>query len=83
MLARAVLRAALEAAEVGVSRQRGVVASRSWPRGESLPHGARYPYPTGVGETAEWHWLFIGQPAPLAERLITAAAEAWYHLDRP
>lgn len=28
-----------------------------------------------------WHWFFMGQPAPLAERLITADAQAWYHLD--
>ncbi len=31
--------------------------------------------------TAWWHWFFIGQPAPLAERLIAADAGAWYHLD--
>jgi haloacetate dehalogenase len=29
-----------------------------------------------------WHWFFMGQPAPLAERLIAADVEAWYHLDR-
>jgi len=28
-----------------------------------------------------WHWFFIGQPAPLAERLIAADVDAWYHLD--
>lgn len=28
-----------------------------------------------------WHWFFMGQPAPLAERLISADVEAWYHLD--
>lgn len=28
-----------------------------------------------------WHWFFLGQPAPLAERLIAADAAAWYHLD--
>jgi haloacetate dehalogenase len=31
---------------------------------------------------AWWHWFFMGQPAPLAERLITADPDAWYHLDR-
>ena len=31
--------------------------------------------------TAWWHWFFIGQPAPLAERLIAADVEAWYQLD--
>lgn len=30
---------------------------------------------------AWWHWFFMGQPAPLAERLIAADAKAWYHLD--
>jgi haloacetate dehalogenase len=29
-----------------------------------------------------WHWFFIGQPAPLAERLIAADPQAWYHLDQ-
>lgn len=28
-----------------------------------------------------WHWFFLGQPAPLAERAIAADVEAWYHLD--
>jgi haloacetate dehalogenase len=28
-----------------------------------------------------WHWFFLGQPAPLAERAIGADVEAWYHLD--
>jgi haloacetate dehalogenase len=31
--------------------------------------------------TAWWHWFFMGQPAPLAERLIAADAGAWYKLD--
>jgi len=31
--------------------------------------------------TAWWHWFFMGQPAPLAERLIAADVDAWYHLD--
>jgi haloacetate dehalogenase len=31
--------------------------------------------------TAWWHWFFMGQPAPLAERLIAADADAWYKLD--
>jgi haloacetate dehalogenase len=31
---------------------------------------------------AWWHWFFMGQPAPLAERLITADPRAWYHLDQ-
>jgi len=31
--------------------------------------------------TAWWHWFFMGQPAPLAERLIAADADAWYELD--
>jgi haloacetate dehalogenase len=31
---------------------------------------------------AWWHWFFMGQPAPLAERLIAADLEAWYHFDR-
>jgi len=31
--------------------------------------------------TAWWHWFFIGQPELLAERLISADPEAWYHLD--
>jgi haloacetate dehalogenase len=31
--------------------------------------------------TAWWHWFFIGQPAPLAERLIAADVDAWYKLD--
>lgn len=30
---------------------------------------------------AWWHWFFMGQPAPLAERLISADPQAWYHLD--
>jgi haloacetate dehalogenase len=30
---------------------------------------------------AWWHWFFMGQPAPLAERLIAADVDAWYHLD--
>jgi haloacetate dehalogenase len=30
---------------------------------------------------AWWHWFFMGQPAPLAERLIAADPDAWYHLD--
>ncbi|HEY1640059.1 MAG TPA: alpha/beta hydrolase [Streptosporangiaceae bacterium] len=30
--------------------------------------------------TAWWHWFFMGQPAPLAERLIAADSRAWYHL---
>jgi haloacetate dehalogenase len=30
---------------------------------------------------AWWHWFFLGQPAPLAERLISADPQAWYHLD--
>jgi len=30
---------------------------------------------------AWWHWFFMGQPAPLAERLIAADPLAWYHLD--
>lgn len=30
---------------------------------------------------AWWHWFFVGQPAPLAERLIAADVDAWYHLD--
>jgi haloacetate dehalogenase len=28
-----------------------------------------------------WHWFFMGQPAPLAEQLIAADVDAWYHLD--
>lgn len=28
-----------------------------------------------------WHWFFMGQPAPLAERLMAADADAWYGLD--
>jgi haloacetate dehalogenase len=28
-----------------------------------------------------WHWFFMGQPAPLAERLIAADVDAWYGLD--
>lgn len=32
--------------------------------------------------TAWWHWFFMGQPAPLAERLISADPYAWYHLKR-
>jgi haloacetate dehalogenase len=28
-----------------------------------------------------WHWFFMGRPAPLAERLIAADTDAWYHLD--
>jgi haloacetate dehalogenase len=31
---------------------------------------------------AWWHWFFMGQPAPLAERAIAADVDAWYHLDR-
>jgi haloacetate dehalogenase len=31
--------------------------------------------------TAWWHWFFMGQPAPLAERLIAADVDAWYKLD--
>src|ERR1700677_681519 len=31
--------------------------------------------------TAWWHWFFMGQPAPLAERLIAADPDAWYKLD--
>jgi len=31
---------------------------------------------------AWWHWFFMGQPAPLAERTIAADVDAWYHLDR-
>jgi len=31
---------------------------------------------------AWWHWFFMGQPAPLAERAIAADVGAWYHLDR-
>jgi haloacetate dehalogenase len=31
---------------------------------------------------AWWHWFFMGQPAPLAERLIAADPAAWYHLDQ-
>ncbi len=31
--------------------------------------------------TAWWHWFFIGQSAPLAERLIAADVDAWYRLD--
>lgn len=30
---------------------------------------------------AWWHWFFLGQPAPLAERAIGADVDAWYHLD--
>jgi haloacetate dehalogenase len=30
---------------------------------------------------AWWHWFFMGQPAPLAERLIAADVAAWYHFD--
>lgn len=30
---------------------------------------------------AWWHWFFLGQPAPLAERLIAADVDAWYRLD--
>jgi len=30
---------------------------------------------------AWWHWFFIGQPAPLAERLIAADVHAWYKLE--
>ena len=32
--------------------------------------------------TAWWHWFFMGQPAPLAERLIATDVDAWYRLDR-
>ena len=28
-----------------------------------------------------WHWFFMGQPAPLAERLIAGDVAAWYDLD--
>ncbi|HEX2177803.1 MAG TPA: alpha/beta hydrolase [Nocardioidaceae bacterium] len=28
-----------------------------------------------------WHWFFLGQPAPLAERAIAADVAEWYHLD--
>lgn len=31
--------------------------------------------------TAWWHWFFMGQPAPLAERLIAVDVDAWYKLD--
>jgi haloacetate dehalogenase len=31
--------------------------------------------------TAWFHWFFVGQPAPLAERLIEADPVAWYKLD--
>ena len=31
--------------------------------------------------TAWWHWFFMGQPAPLAERLIATDVGAWYGLD--
>jgi haloacetate dehalogenase len=31
--------------------------------------------------TAWYHWFLMGQPAPLAERLIAADVGAWYHLD--
>lgn len=31
--------------------------------------------------TAWFHWFFLGQPAPLAERLIAADVDAWYRLD--
>lgn len=31
--------------------------------------------------TAWWHWFFMGQAAPLAERLIAADVDAWYKLD--
>lgn len=31
--------------------------------------------------TAWWHWFFMGQPAPLAERLIAADVDAWYRLE--
>jgi haloacetate dehalogenase len=31
--------------------------------------------------TAWYHWFFMGQPAPLAERLIAADPGAWYALD--
>jgi haloacetate dehalogenase len=45
------------------------------PIGEALARcGARF-------ATAWWHWFFMGQPAPLAERLIAADPGAWYHLD--
>jgi haloacetate dehalogenase len=30
---------------------------------------------------SSWHWFFMGQPAPLAERLIAADVDAWYGLD--
>jgi haloacetate dehalogenase len=32
--------------------------------------------------TAWWHWFFMGQPAPLAERLIASDVGVWYKLDR-
>jgi haloacetate dehalogenase len=31
--------------------------------------------------TAWWHWFFMGQAAPLAERLIADDVDAWYRLD--
>jgi haloacetate dehalogenase len=31
--------------------------------------------------TAWWHWFFMAQPAPLAERLIADDVNAWYKLD--
>jgi haloacetate dehalogenase len=31
--------------------------------------------------TAWYHWFLMGQPAPLAERLIAADIDSWYHLD--
>jgi haloacetate dehalogenase len=30
---------------------------------------------------AWWHWFFMGQPAPLAERLIAVDVDAWYKLE--
>jgi haloacetate dehalogenase len=49
----------------------------SWvmPIGEALARcNARF-------ATAWWHWFFMGQPAPLAERLIASDVSAWYRLD--
>jgi haloacetate dehalogenase len=34
----------------------------------------------GRFSTTWWHWFFMGQPAPLAERLIAADVDAWYGL---
>ena len=30
---------------------------------------------------AWWHWFFLGQPAPLPERVITADPDSWYKAD--